>query len=83
VQRRVDTVKKENRKSVLMLIQRQDGLQWVPLSIGSDKDKQPGAEEKAPEKPKAPVVKKDPLTQDAQLSAALLMLRLQLAGAQI
>jgi len=42
VQRRVDTVKKENRKSVLMLIQRQDGLQWVPLSIGSDKDKQPG-----------------------------------------
>jgi len=51
--------------------------------LRNDKDKQPGAEEKAPEKPKAPVVKKDPLTQDAQLSAALLMLRLQLAGAQI
>jgi serine protease Do len=42
VQRKLDTVKKENRKSVLMLIQRQDGLQWVPLSIGGDKDKQPG-----------------------------------------
>jgi serine protease Do len=42
VQQKVDTVKKENRKSVLMLIQRQDGLQWVPLSISGDKDKQPG-----------------------------------------
>ena len=42
VQQKVDSVRKENRKSVLMLIQRQDGLQWVPLSIGSDKDKQPG-----------------------------------------
>jgi hypothetical protein len=27
--------------------------------------------------------KKDPLSQDAQLSAALLLLRLQLAGAQL
>jgi hypothetical protein len=42
VQKKVDTVKKENRKSVLMLIQRQDGLQWVPLSLSGDKDKQPG-----------------------------------------
>jgi serine protease Do len=42
VQQKVDSVKKESRKSVLMLIQRQDGLQWVPLSLGSDKDKQPG-----------------------------------------
>ena len=33
VQQKVDTVRKENRKSVLMLIQRQDGLQWVPLSL--------------------------------------------------
>ena len=41
VQQKVDSVKKENRKSVLMLIQRSDGLQWVPLSLG-DKDKQPG-----------------------------------------
>ena len=42
VQKKVDTVKKENRKSVLLLIQRQDGLQWVPLSLSADKDKQPG-----------------------------------------
>ena len=42
VQSKVDSVRKENRKSVLMLIQRQDGLQWVPLSLSADKDKQPG-----------------------------------------
>ena len=42
VQQKVDTVTKENRKSVLMLIQRQDGVQWVPLSLSGDKDKQPG-----------------------------------------
>jgi serine protease Do len=42
VQQKVDAVRKESRKSVLMLIQRQDGLQWVPLSLSSDKDKQPG-----------------------------------------
>ena len=42
VQKRVDAVRKENRKSVLMLIQRQDGLQWVPLPLSTDKDKQPG-----------------------------------------
>jgi serine protease Do len=42
VQKRVDSVRKENRKSVLMLIQRQDGLQWVPLSLSADKSKQPG-----------------------------------------
>ncbi len=42
VQKRVDSVRKENRKSVLMLIQRQDGLQWVPLSLSGDKEKRPG-----------------------------------------
>ena len=42
VQQKVDSVRKESRKSVLMLIQRQDGLQWVPLSLTGDKDKQPG-----------------------------------------
>ena len=42
VQKRVDTVRKEKRRSVLMLIQRQDGLQWVPLSLSGEKDKQPG-----------------------------------------
>ena len=42
VQQKVESVRKESRKSVLMLIQRQDGLQWVPLSLSGDKDKQPG-----------------------------------------
>ena len=46
VKKRVDSVRKENRKSVLMLIQRRDGLQWVPLSLSptkdKDKDKKPG-----------------------------------------
>jgi len=42
VQKRIDAVRNENRKSVLLLIQRQDGLQWVPLSLTGDKDKQPG-----------------------------------------
>jgi serine protease Do len=42
VQTRVDGVRKQSRKSVLMLIQSQDGLRWVPLSLGGDKDKQPG-----------------------------------------
>ncbi len=42
VQKRIDAVRNENRKSVLLLIQRQDGLQWVPLSLTGEKDKQPG-----------------------------------------
>jgi serine protease Do len=39
VQSRVDTVRKQNRKSVLMLIQRQDNLQWVPVPLGPDSKK--------------------------------------------
>jgi serine protease Do len=46
VQSRLDTVRKQNRKSVLMLIQGQEGApRWVPLTIGdatNDKDRQPG-----------------------------------------
>lgn len=42
VQKRVAAVRNENRKSVLMLIQRQDGLQWVPLPLTGGQDKQPG-----------------------------------------
>ncbi len=42
VRKRVDDVRKENRKSVLVLIQRRDGLQWVPLSLTAEKDKKPG-----------------------------------------
>ena len=33
VQARVETVRKQNRKSVLMLVQSGDGLRWVPLSL--------------------------------------------------
>jgi serine protease Do len=33
VQSRVDAVRKQNRKSVLMLVQSSDGLRWVPLSL--------------------------------------------------
>ena len=36
VQQHVDLVRKENRKSVLMLIQRQDGMQWIPVPLGGD-----------------------------------------------
>jgi len=38
VQDRVDRTRKQNRKSVLMLIQSQDGLRWVPLPLNKDKD---------------------------------------------
>ncbi|MBV9736064.1 MAG: DegQ family serine endoprotease [Acidisphaera sp.] len=40
IQSRVDAVRKQNRKSVLMLVQGQDGLHWVPLPLASDR--QPG-----------------------------------------
>ncbi|HKM65378.1 MAG TPA: DegQ family serine endoprotease [Acidisphaera sp.] len=33
VQAKIDAVRKESRKSVLMLIQSSDGLRWVPLSL--------------------------------------------------
>ncbi|MBV8400725.1 MAG: DegQ family serine endoprotease [Acetobacteraceae bacterium] len=42
VQQRVDNVRKQSRRSVLMLIQGQDGLRWVPLGLGAGKDRQPG-----------------------------------------
>lgn len=41
VKSRVESVRKQNRKSVLMLIQGQDGLRWVPLPLGSA-GRQPG-----------------------------------------
>ena len=34
VQSHVESVRKENRRSVLMLIQRSDGMQWVPVPLG-------------------------------------------------
>ncbi|MBV8097342.1 MAG: DegQ family serine endoprotease [Acetobacteraceae bacterium] len=42
VQRRVDDVRKQNRKSVLVLIQGQDGLRWVPLPLTGELQRKPG-----------------------------------------
>jgi len=47
VQQKVDRVRKENRRSVLMLIQRQDGVQWVPLTLSGEKEK-PAEKERKP-----------------------------------
>jgi serine protease Do len=41
VQDRVEKVRRANRRSVLMLVQTSDGLQWVPLSL-SPGDRAPG-----------------------------------------
>ncbi len=37
VQSRVDRYRKQDRKTVLMLIQSSDGLRWVPLPLATDK----------------------------------------------
>ncbi len=42
VQARVDGVRKQNRKSVLMLIQNQDGRRWVPLPLSDGGGQKPG-----------------------------------------
>ena len=42
VQDRIDRVRKQNRKSVLMLVQTHDGLHWVPLPLDASGAKQPG-----------------------------------------
>jgi serine protease Do len=43
VEKQVDAARKADRKFVLMLIQREGGVQYVPLSLSKDtKDKQPG-----------------------------------------
>ena len=44
VQEHVDSVRKENRKSVLMLIQRADGMQWVPVPLAGVAPDSRGAE---------------------------------------
>ena len=41
VQERVEKIRKANRRSVLMLVQTGDGLQWVPLSLSTG-DRAPG-----------------------------------------
>ena len=42
VQERMDRYRKQNRKTVLMLIQSGDGLRWVPVPLAADNSKQPG-----------------------------------------
>ncbi len=42
VQERMDRFRKQNRKTVLMLIQSGDGLRWVPVPLAADSSKQPG-----------------------------------------
>ena len=42
VQERMDRFRKQNRKTVLMLIQSGDGLRWVPVPLAGDGSKQPG-----------------------------------------
>jgi len=42
VQQHVESVRKENRRSVLMLIQRQDGMQWIPVPLGGGDEPQKG-----------------------------------------
>ena len=39
---KVERVRKTDRRSVLMLIQGQDGPRWVPLSLATDNKRQPG-----------------------------------------
>ena len=42
IQKQVDSARKADRKNVLMLIQREGGTQYVPLTLSKGRDKQPG-----------------------------------------
>ena len=42
VTKRMDRYRKQNRKTVLMLIQSGEGMRWVPVPLAEDKSKQPG-----------------------------------------
>jgi serine protease Do len=44
IKKRIEAVRKENRKSVLILVKNHDGLRWVPLPLTNpnDRDKKPG-----------------------------------------
>jgi serine protease Do len=42
VKDKVESARKQSRKSVLMLIQGQDGLRWVPLPVTAGDQKKPG-----------------------------------------
>ena len=42
VQDRMDRYRKQNRKTVLMLVQSGDGLRWIPVPLNAPTDKKPG-----------------------------------------
>ena len=42
VQERLDRFRKQNRKTVLMLVQNGDGMRWIPLPLNQPTDKKPG-----------------------------------------
>ncbi|MBV8911712.1 MAG: Do family serine endopeptidase, partial [Acetobacteraceae bacterium] len=42
VQERMERYRKQNRKTVLMLVQSSDGLRWIPVPLNAQSDKKPG-----------------------------------------
>ena len=42
VQERLEKFRKQNRKTVLMLVQNGDGMRWIPVPLNSQSDKKPG-----------------------------------------
>ena len=42
VQDRLEKYRKQNRKTVLMLVQNGDGMRWIPLPLNQQTDKKPG-----------------------------------------
>ena len=42
VQDRLEKYRKQSRKTVLMLVQNNDGMRWIPLPLNQDSDKKPG-----------------------------------------
>ena len=42
VQERMDRYRKQNRKSVLMLVQSSEGLRWVPVPLTTDGQRKQG-----------------------------------------
>ena len=42
VQDRLEKYRKQNRKTVLMLVQNPDGMRWIPVPLNQQSDKKPG-----------------------------------------
>ena len=42
VQDRLEKYRKQNRKTVLMLVQNGDGMRWIPVPLNQQSDKKPG-----------------------------------------